>query len=122
MAKSDPFGIFAKPLQTVQTRDLIPFLKQWVTADCAGIVAGVPVKMNGEKSLQTEKVEILIQSIQKEFPETKIFIEDERMTSKQAVQELIKMGMKKKDRQKKGNVDEVAASLILQQFLDSRQT
>ena len=78
---------------------------------------GEPKNLDDSDTHATPLVNEFIQKFKKEFPSFRIEKVDERYTSKLAVQAMVEMGMKKKDRQKKGNIDQIAATIMLQQYL-----
>lgn len=118
IAITDEANIIASPLTTVDSKDLMTFLKETVTKSKVGtIVLGEPKRLNNEDSHITENVRMLKTVLEKEFPAQKIVLMDERFTSKMAFQSMIDSGMKKKQRQEKGTVDMISAAIILQSYL-----
>jgi len=85
------------------------------------IVIGLPVNWDESDTHGTPLVKEAIKKINKEFPNMPLKTVDERYTSKMAKDAMLLMGMKKKDRQIKGNVDIIAATIILQEYLQSIQ-
>lgn len=83
------------------------------------IVVGWPLTPQGNPTDATELVESYIKSLNKKFKDIKIYKMDERYTSRQALQLMVKAGVPKKKRREKGRVDQAAAALILQQFLEA---
>ena len=80
-------------------------------------VVGMPKTLKNEDSEIAPLVRVFVEELKKIYPEKKIHLEDERFTSRMAMQAMIEGGMKKKDRQVKGNVDKISATIILQSFL-----
>lgn len=118
IAITDEANIIASPLTTVDSKDLMTFLKETVVKSKVGtIVLGEPKRLNNEDSHITENVRLLKTALEKEFPGQKIVLMDERFTSKMAFQSMIDSGMKKKQRQEKGTVDMISAALILQSYM-----
>jgi len=118
IAVTDPFKIIATALTTVETPSLIQFLKKYFTEEQVELVLiGEPKNLDDSDTHATPLVNQFIQKFKKEFPLMKIEKVDERYSSKMAVQSMISMGMKKKDRQKKENVDQIAAAIMLQEYL-----
>lgn len=118
IAITDEANIIASPLTTVDSKDLMSFLKETVVKSKVGtIVLGEPKRLNNEDSHITENVRMLKTVLEKEFPAQKIVLMDERFTSKMAFQSMIDSGMKKKQRQEKGTVDMISAAIILQSYL-----
>lgn len=118
IAITDEANIIASPLTTVDSKDLMTFLKDTVVKSKVGtIVLGEPKRLNNEDSHITENVRLLKDVLIKEFPSIKIVMMDERFTSKMAFQSMIDSGMKKKQRQEKGTVDMISAAIILQSYM-----
>jgi len=118
IAVTDPFKIIATALTTVETKDLFPFLKNYFQQEEVELILiGEPRNWDETDTHATPLVRQFIQKFKKDFPLMKIETVDERYTSKLAVQAMVEMGMKKKDRQKKGNIDQVAATIMLQEYL-----
>jgi putative Holliday junction resolvase len=120
IAITDEANIIASPLTTVDSKDLMIFLKETVLKLKVGtIVLGEPKRLNNEDSHITENVRMLKTALEKEFPAQKIVLMDERFTSKMAFQSMIDAGMKKKQRQEKGTVDMISAAIILQSYMET---
>lgn len=120
IAITDEANIIASPLTTVDSKDLMLFLKETVVKSKVGtIVLGEPKRLNNEDSHITENVRMLKTALEKEFPVQKIVLMDERFTSKMAFQSMIDSGMKKKQRQEKGTVDMISAAIILQSYMET---
>jgi putative Holliday junction resolvase len=118
LAMTDESNIIASPLTTVDSRELMTFLKELSTKNNIDtIVLGEPKRLNNEDTHITENVRMLKQVLEKEFPTMKVVLLDERFTSKMAFQSMIDSGMKKKQRQEKGTVDMISAAIILQGYL-----
>lgn len=122
LAVTDPLQIIATGLTTIESRELIPFLKKYVTTEQVElIIIGLPKNWDESDTHGTPLVEAAIKKLQKEFPTIPLKTVDERYTSKMAKDAMIEMGMKKKDRRVKGNVDVIAATIILQEYLQTIQ-
>jgi putative Holliday junction resolvase len=120
LAVTDPLQIIATGLETIHSKDLIPYLKKYFAAEQVElIIIGLPVNWDETDTHGTPLVKAAINSLKKNFPEIPIKTVDERYTSKMAKDAMLQMGMKKKDRQVKGNVDIIAATIILQEYLQS---
>lgn len=118
IAVSDPLQIIATGLTTVDTGILMPFLKNYfINEPVETIVIGDPKNLDDSDTHATPLVAKFIKNLQKEFPGMPIVKVDERYTSKMAKRAMIEMGMKKKDRQNKRNVDEIAATMMLQEYM-----
>jgi putative Holliday junction resolvase len=118
LAITDEMNIIASPLTTVESKDLMTFLKELTLKNSIDtLVLGEPKRLNNEDTHITENVRMLKASLEKEFPTMKVVMIDERFTSKMAFQSMIDSGMKKKQRQEKGTVDMISAAIILQGYL-----
>jgi putative Holliday junction resolvase len=122
LAVTDPLQIIATGLATIDSKELIPFLKKYFSDELVELVIiGLPVNWDETDTHGTPLVKEAIKKIKKEFPQMPLKTVDERYTSKMAKEAMFQMGMKKKDRQVKGNVDIIAATIILQEYLQSVQ-
>lgn len=122
IAVTDPMQIIATGLATIDSKVLIPYLKKYfITEQVELIIIGLPVNWDESDTHGTPLVKEAIKKINKEFPDMPLKTVDERYTSKMAKDAMLQMGMKKKDRQIKGNVDIIAATIILQEYLQSIQ-
>lgn len=118
IAVTDDFQIIASGLTTIPSETAITFLKDYFSKEnVAKVIIGEPKQMNGQPSESTEVIEKFVSKFQKEFPEMKVERVDERFTSKMAFQTMIDSGLKKKHRQNKALVDEIAATIMLQDYL-----
>lgn len=122
LAVTDPLQIVANPLETIPTQDLLPFLKNYTSSEeVEAVVLGLPRNLQGEATQMTKPVYDLKAKLESEFPAISIHLMDERFTSKMAMQSMISMGSKKKDRREKsGNLDKISATIILQSFLSQK--
>lgn len=121
LAVTDPLQLIASGLTTVLTHELIPYLKKYMAQEAVElIVIGEPKNLDGEDTHGTALVTECIRILGKNFPEMPIKKMDERFTSKMAFRSLIDSGVKKKDRQNKALIDEVSATIILQEYLQFR--
>jgi putative Holliday junction resolvase len=122
IAVTDPLQIIATGLTTIESKELIPFLKKYFSnEEVELIIIGLPKNWDETDTHGTPLVEAAIKKLQKEFPAIPLKTVDERYTSKMAKDAMLEMGMKKKDRRIKGNVDVIAATIILQEYLQSVQ-
>lgn len=118
IAITDASNIIASPLTTVDSIHLMTFLIETVKKEnVTTIVMGDPKRLNNEATHITENVYLLKEALEKQFPTVKIELMDERFTSKMAFQSMIDNGMKKKQRQEKGMIDQISAAIILQSYL-----
>ncbi|MDP4286002.1 MAG: Holliday junction resolvase RuvX [Bacteroidota bacterium] len=121
IAVTDPLQIIATGLTTVDSPGLISFLKNYFgQEDVELIVIGDPKNLDDSDTHATPLVKGIIQKLEKEFPAIPIKKVDERFTSKMARQAMLDMGMKKKDRRNKRTVDEIAATIMLQEYMENR--
>ena len=121
IAVTDPLQIIASGLCTVETPTLLAFLKQYTAEEAVeAFVIGQPKRMNSEDSSVEAEIQKFISKLQQEFSEIPIHRQDERFTSKLAFQTMIDSGLKKKQRQNKALIDEISATIILQEFLSGR--
>jgi putative holliday junction resolvase len=118
IAVTDPLQIIATGLTTIDSKELIPFLKKYFSEEQVElIVIGEPKNWDDSDTHGTPLVKQAIKKLEKEFPTIPIKKVDERYTSKMAKDAMLDMGMKKKDRRVKGNVDVIAATIILQEYM-----
>jgi putative Holliday junction resolvase len=123
IAVTDPLKIIAAPLMTIDTLGLIKFLKNYFKdQDVELVLIGDPKNWDETDTHATPLVNQFVQRFKKEFPAQKIEKIDERYTSKLAVDAMLAMGMKKKNRRKKENVDQIAATIMLQEYLNAAHT
>ena len=120
LAVTDPLQIIATGLTTVDSKELIPFLKKYFLSETVELILiGEPKNWDESDTHATALVRDLISKLQKEFPKIPLKTVDERYTSKMAKQAMIEMGMKKKARRNKRTVDEIAATIMLQEYMQS---
>lgn len=120
LAVTDPLQIIATALATIDTKTFIPYLKNYfMLEEVELILIGMPLNLDGTPTHGTPLVEAAIKQLQKNFPSIPIKTVDERYSSKFASQAMLQMGMKKKDRQVKGNVDQIAATMLLQEYMQN---
>ena len=122
LAASDPLGIFATALDTVDSTKLIDSLKKYAEKErIVRFVVGYPVNMDGRPSEAQADVDVFLKELGKAFPEVPVTLEDERFTSVLAHRAMIDGGMKKSDRRNKASVDKISAAIILQSYLDKKK-
>ena len=118
LAVTDPLKIIATGLTTVASKQLISFLKNYFSKENVElIIIGEPKNLDDSDTHATQLVRNTIKDLQKNFPSIPVKTVDERFTSKMASRAMIEMGLKKKQRQNKALVDEIAATIMLQDFL-----
>jgi len=118
IAITDELQIIASGLTTIPSDTVIEFLKDYFSKENVNkVLIGEPRQMNGEPSQSAEIIDAFVSKFTKTFPEMKLVRVDERFTSKIAFQTMIDSGLKKKQRQNKALVDEIAATILLQDYL-----
>jgi putative Holliday junction resolvase len=118
IAITDELQIIASGLTTVATSDLFEFLNQlFIKENIIDVIIGKPLQMNGLPSESTSLIEKFISEFVQKFPDKKIIRIDERFTSKMAVASMVSNGVKKSQRKNKALIDQIAATIILQDYL-----
>ncbi len=118
LAVTDPLKIIATGLTTVESKQLISFLKNYFSKEEVElIIIGEPKNLDDTDTHATQLVRNFIKELQKTFPLIPVKTVDERFTSKMASRAMIEMGLKKKQRQNKALADEIAATIMLQEYL-----
>ena len=118
IAVTDPLQLIATALTTVSPFELMAYLENYFKNDAVEIlVVGEPKKIDGSQTNASQPTNDFVAHFKKKFPNIKVEREDERYTSKMAMDAIIMSGSKKKDRQKKENIDKVSAVIILQSYL-----
>ena len=118
IAVTDPLQLIAKGLTTIPTNELLPYLKQYFEKEIIEkVVIGNPKNLDDTDTYATSLVQAFIKTFQKKFPNTPIVKVDERYTSKIATRAMLDMGLKKKERRNKALVDEISATIILQEYI-----
>ena len=118
IAVTDPLQIIASGLTTIASNDLISFLKKYLVAEAVEVI-GMPVNLDDTDTHATPLVKAVIKKLKLEFPNIPITEVDERFTSKMAKDAMLQMGLKKKQRRDKKIVDEIAAAIMLQEYLNT---
>ncbi|WP_430905947.1 Holliday junction resolvase RuvX [Maribacter sp. 2-571] len=122
IAVTDELQLIASGLTTVETHRLFLFLKTYVaTEKVCGFVVGEPKQMNNTPSESEALIRPFLKKLNTTFPDIPIARQDERFTSKMAVQAMVQGGVKKQKRKNKALVDEISATLILQAYLNRFQ-
>ena len=122
LAVTDPLQLIAGGLATVSTSELFEYLKAYVEREqVERIVIGEPRQPNGQPSENLPRVQQFVNHWRKAMPQIPIELYDERFTSVLAHQAMIDGGLKKKARQDKALVDEISATIILQDYMRSRK-
>lgn len=122
LAVTDPLQLIATALTTVESPRLINFLKEYFSKEEVELILiGEPKNWDDTDTHASMPVREIIKRLNKVFPKIPVQTLDERFSSKMASRAMIDMGLKKKQRQVKGIVDQVAATMMLQDFLRTRE-
>ncbi len=122
IAVTDPEQIIAHPLETVDTKILPKFIDNYLhQQDVEEIVFGHPKHSDDTDAEIFDQIKKFADKIDKKYKNIKINFWDERYTSKRAVKSMVEAGYKKKQRRKKENIDKIAATIILQDYLESKK-
>ncbi|WP_353778741.1 Holliday junction resolvase RuvX [Winogradskyella sp. 3972H.M.0a.05] len=123
IAITDELQIIASGLKTVETKELIAFLKEYTsTEDVEAFVLGEPKQLNNEPSESELAIKAFLKALEYNFPKIPVIRVDERFTSKMAFQTMIDSGLSKKQRRNKALIDEISATIILQSYLYSKSS
>jgi len=118
IAVTDELQLIASGLDTVATTTLIDFLKKYFEAEKVDLViVGQPLQKDGTPSDVESEIKKFLDVFSKQFPVMPVKRVDERYTSKMAFQTMIDSGLKKKQRRNKALLDEISATIILQEYL-----
>lgn len=121
IAATDDIKIIASGLDTIETHKLMDFFNQYFSANkVESLVIGLPTDLKGNASEVENEILQFIEQFRIKFPEIEIHRFDERFTSKMAFFFISQSGKNKKQREEKGLIDKVSATLILQEFLQQR--
>ncbi len=121
LAITDEMHIIASGLDTIETNKLFDYLhKLFMAENIQTVIIGEPKQMNGEPSESAVIIEAFVEKFKNTFPKKQVVRIDERFTSKIAFQTMLSSGLKKKQRQNKGLIDEIAATIMLQDYLAIR--
>ena len=122
IAVTDPLKIIAGGLATVATSELLSFIKDYTTREqVETLVVGEPKQPNGQPSENLPRVRAFVAQLKKMMPTMPVEYYDERFTSVLAHKAMIDGGLKKKARQNKALVDEISATIILQDYMNSKR-
>ena len=121
IAVTDDSQIIASALETVESSQLMSFLKKYFQENkVEEIVVGLPTDLKGQLSEIEKEIQSFIRIFENEFPKIKVSRLDERFTSKMASYFISQSGKNKKQRQEKGLIDKISATIILQNFLEKK--
>jgi putative holliday junction resolvase len=119
IAVTDPLQIIATGLTTVETQGIMTYLKGYLLREQVElIIVGEPRNLDDTDTHATPFVREFVKRLKKLFPAIPVTTVDERFTSKMATRSMLEMGLKKKDRRNKALVDEIAATMMLQEYLE----
>lgn len=122
IAVTDPLQIIPGGLATVPTSELLTFLKDYTTREqVERIIVGEPKQPNGQSSENLPRVKAFVAQLRKALPQIPVAFYDERFTSVLAHKAMIDGGLGKKARQDKALVDEISATIILQDYMNSKK-
>ncbi len=122
LAVTDALQITANALDTVATDKILEYLKAYTQREkVEKFVMGYPMQTNGKESESMQYIKPFAEVLKKNFPDIELIYVDERYTSVMAHKTMLDAGLKKKDRQDKSLVDKIAATIILQTYLESRR-
>ncbi len=118
IAITDELQLIASGLTTVSTNELISFLRDYFASEKVELIlVGEPTQKDGTPSDVEEEIQKFLKKFYKTFPALEVKRVDERYTSKMAFQTMIDSGLKKKQRRNKALIDEISATIILQEYL-----
>ena len=118
LAVTDPVRIIASALTTVETPTLLAYIKDYCAREEVDLfVVGEAKHMDNTPSESMKLIEPFVQQLKEAFPDKEVARIDERFTSKMAFQTMIDSGLKKKQRQNKGMIDQIAATIMLQDYM-----
>ncbi len=121
LAVTDPLKIIATGLTTIPSQELVAWLKKYMQTETVELILmGWPTNWDDSDTHATPLVRQAIARLKKAFPDIPLETADERYTSKLATQSMVESGLKKKDRRNKALVDEIAATILLQDYLRSK--
>lgn len=122
LAVTDPLQIIATRLTTVPAEEIWPFLADYFDRELVELVlVGYPKQLNNQPSEAIRYINPFLKKFRETYPDMPIRQMDERFSSKLAFQTMIDAGVKKKDRQNKGTIDGVSATIILQSYLEGKK-
>lgn len=123
LAASDPMQIIANGITTVDTKkELLPFLKEYISKEeVETIVVGFPKTLRNEPAIVTELITPFVEKLRRTYPKIEVVCYDERFTSKMAFQTMIDSGISKKARRNKALIDQISATIILQNYMESKR-
>lgn len=122
IAVTDPLQLIATGLNAVHPKDIVNYLKNYLlTESVDAFVIGEPKQMDGTPSQSAQHVKGFSTLLKKGFPDIPQYLADERFTSKMAEQTILQSGLKRNERRNKERVDTIAATIILQYFMEKNR-
>jgi len=122
IAVTDPMQMIANTLETTPSKKIFDFIKIYCSKeDVEAFVVGYPFAHGQKDNDVVKHIDSFILKLKELYPEKKIHKVDESFTSKMAAQTLLMSGVSKKERRNKGNIDAIAANIILQSYLEMRK-
>lgn len=121
VAVTDVLQLIPNGLTTIETPELEKFLADYFAKEEVDtIVIGFPKTLRNEPAEVTKQITPFVNRLKKLYPDKEIELIDERFTSKMAFQTMIDSGINQKARRNKALIDQISATIILQNYLDSR--
>lgn len=121
LAVTDPARIIASALATVDSRELMDYLRRYTAKEAVeGFVVGLPVNLDGTPTDITANTRLFIAELKRQFPKHWVETADERFTSVLAQRAMVQSGIGKKARREKGAVDRISAVILLQGWMERR--
>jgi putative Holliday junction resolvase len=121
IAITDELQIIASGLTTIPSETALSFLKDYFSKEkVIKVLIGEPIQMDGTPSQSAPIIEAFVVKFKAAFPDMEVVRVDERFTSKMAFQTMIDSGLKKKQRQNKALIDEISATIMLQDYLSRK--
>lgn len=122
IAVTDPMQIIANTLETLPNKEIFPFIKKYcINEEVEAFVVGYPFTHGHTANEIIAHIEKFISQLTTLYPDKPVHKVDESFTSKIAAQTLLLSGVNKKERRNKGNVDAIAANIILQSYLETKR-
>jgi putative holliday junction resolvase len=123
IATTDPLQIICTALDTIHAQNIMDYIGNYLKSESVeSFVVGMPVNLKNEETDNTQHAVGFVRSLKKKFPQIPVHLEDERFTSKMAMDAMIAGGTSKAYRRNKENVDKTSAVIILQSFLERTRT
>ncbi len=120
IAVTDPTRTIATALDTIPSREIIEFLRKYFQKEIVEtVVIGDPRHLNNQPSEISKLADQFVKKLIKEFPLLSIHRYDERFTSSMAAKSMIESGQSKKIRRDKAMLDQISATILLQNYLTS---